>query len=227
MRSFQTSTGRLDLFDFFKRRGAKEITETPSPQKTKEVMKNLESGESKINPKPVKLRVLGKPPQDTSWELENNGFAVNAWPMKATLPELDAAAVEQVMKEVFTKMVGEGSSDGFLLTPLTDLNMRFQYTKSLSRELGVLIPDTVLSNIENVGDIKTFLLNKVAGKQFDENAPDAIYLDSEEFEGLNITIRDSMAERQARKENYKKLLRRARASERAEQEKLLKGALEK
>ncbi|ANB11360.1 hypothetical protein AWJ20_4166 [Sugiyamaella lignohabitans] len=228
-RQLSSSIPRSNLFDFFRRAGVKDESKpVPKQTKTKDVMKELESGESEVvSDKRVKLRVLGAPPKDESWEQERNQFEVNAWPLKATAPELQETQVTEALQNAYNKHFtsSNDTSASYLDQSLDDLNLRFSYTKEVSRELSVIIPDAVLSKVQTIGDVYEYLTTKVAGRRYDENQPEAIYLDPKEFEGLNITIRDAISEKRNKKLRFKEALAGARNAEKARQEELLQKAL--
>lgn len=226
-RAIHTFSARSDLFSFFRKTKVPEpvAAPPPKPKKTAEVMNELASDSKKVG-RP-KLRVLGEPPVDNSWEQENNDFEVNAWPVKTIAPKLTAAEVDEAVKRAYNSIVKGIPSGGDIGdTSLLDLKTRFAFTKYVNQVLKVAIPDAELNTITSVGDVENYYKRKVIDKEFNEWEPEAIYLKPEDFQGYNVTIIDAKAERKKLRERRNELLKAAKRSEAQRQRELLEKAFD-
>ena len=150
---------------------------------------------------------------------------MNAFPTSLVAPELSAEKVTEALKSNYTKYFlasasstsGSNSSsslgDDYLDIVLDNLDSRFAYMESVMHDLGVAIPDQVLSTLTTINDVQNYYLTKVVAIQFNEKLPDAIYLDPNDFEGMNITIVDVAQERREKRAKWKSLLKEAKQAQ--------------
>ncbi|CAN6626883.1 large ribosomal subunit protein mL50 [Trichomonascus vanleenenianus] len=227
-RAFSTSAVRADLFDFLKRRSIKPAEPKVPLKSTKEVMKSVESGEADAASQEKKvLRVIGGPQRDNRWSEESKKFSFRAWPVKYVDPSLTEETVLNALKTEYHKVIAPEAPSDWLSTPLTDLRQRFEYTKQIQLALRVSIPDSVLSTLLTVGDIKEYYVRKVSGVELNEKEPDAVYLTQEQFNDLgNVRVVDVAEERQARQDRWKQAVREAKEAEKKKADELLKSAME-
>lgn len=228
IRSLHTSSSRSDLFSFFRKtkvpmEPGKELKPT-KPQKTSEVMKELVS--DKKDKKRSNLRIIGAPPADDSWELENNGFQVNAWPVTTVAPKLTSQQVDEALKNAYDTVIGENTQVSLSERSLLDLNTRFNFIKHVNKDLKVAMPDSEVNNVNVIGDVEKYYKKRVIDKEYNEWEPEAIYLKQEDFEGYNVTIIDAQADRAKRREKRASLLREAKKSEYDRQRELLDKAFD-
>lgn len=221
---------RQNLFDFFRKNKVIENEPKVPVKKTKEIMKELENTDSKSTER-VNLRVLATPPDpEIEWNKKKNGFEVNPWPLKYNNARLTSQEVDSALKTAFQSTFNGSeaqAADGADLASysLSDLNLRFQFAKEVSRVLDIAIPDKVLSTSITIGKIKQYLDDKVVGVQFDEKNPEAIYLDPKNYQGLNITFYDKKADISKQKQRFTEAYQKARQAEVERQREVLEKAL--
>jgi hypothetical protein len=223
-RTLHTSTVRLDLFSFFRKTKVPEERALVKPQKTSEVMKQL-ADDTKQSERP-KLRMLGTPPVDNSWELENRGFAVNPWPVRTVAPNLTLEKVEEALRNAYETVIGGKADANIGEISLLNLRTRFDFIKHVNKVLKVAIPDVEISKMSSIADVGQYYTKRVINREFNEWEPEAIYLKPEDFEGYNVTIVDAQAERAKIRDKRKSLLQAARKAEHDTQRKLLEKAFE-
>lgn len=191
-------------------------------ESTADVMKRAEQGQVKA-PERRKLRVIGLPDEGPSWEEARNGFDLKAFPTGYVSPQLTAQSVDSALKSAYSNLWSSAPED-YLSKRLDNLNERFEFTKSVVQHLGVAIPDAVVSQLQTVGDIQAYFVDRVVGKKFNEKEPDAVYFDPAEFEGLNVRFEDAKEEKTREVKKWKELVRQAKEHDRLERARLMEEA---
>lgn len=231
VRQFHNTRASNDLFDYFRIRNFLKKEEGPKEvevESAKDVMKKVESSEEDLS-KVSNLRVLGKPPKDTTWEeLEAPKWAFQPWPTAQNNKKLKLRTVQIALAHAAKQHIAgfEKGSD-LMAASLQDLTTRFNFIKEITPRLNVSIPDAVLTKATNVGDIFNYLEANVVGREFDEKQPDAVYLNPDEFEGLNVTFVDHGAESAKQAKKFKKLLDKAEEHMEVEVARKLQAAVDK
>lgn len=230
-RTFTTTSCKNDIFDFLKLRKPK----TEQPQSTSEVMRKSED-EQLANSSPTKntetkvqrkkLRIIGEPVDNNKWKDVNNGFVMNAWPVKQVAPKLTEQRIENALLDAYkTVFGGSGDQSDFKNTPLNDLQLRFEYTKQVAKFMKCSIPDAVISRLGTINDIHNYYTYKVKGVHVNEKEPDALYLNKNEFPS-NVSIVDTVEDKRRQKKIWKNTLSKAKQAKENVAEEAIRKAMD-
>ncbi|KAG5356043.1 hypothetical protein CJU89_5764 [Yarrowia sp. B02] len=203
------------LWSWFKRKDQQKEAKTPV-LKTKDLVKNIEqqskqgweapAAEKQAEDAPksfasetaVDLEVIGLPEEQLPLSAEQlQQLGLGSFKLKQAEIEVQAALAK--LAEVATAVVG--SMDGSLDT----LEKRLNLVKQFQESSGIRVPDLIISTVATPQGVASYVEKSLSSK-FNYWEPNAIYLDSKDFEGSNVTVLDAREARKARQEAMDELL---------------------
>lgn len=139
------------------------------------------------------------------------GFLVNQWKQK-TVKNADIETtyspedVTKIINDTYTEITGDQAGPE---ADLSDLELRFRFTKLLQQKLGFHINDYVLTRSHTLDILTSELLAIVSTRWTSERNPNAIVLRKGDFTAPNIHLNEELTEEQ-QLEVYNEVLEKAR-----------------
>lgn len=137
-------------------------------------------------------------------------FKINQW--KSTfvrVKDLEStftnSSISNAINESYTQVFGKSlTTEEYLNTNLSDLQLRFQFFKSLQQKLGFDISDYIITRSHNVEYLFGELKKQIASRWSSERNPNAIVLRQEDFAQPNVYLNKELDEYR-QKEYFEKL----------------------
>lgn len=120
-------------------------------------------------------------------------------------------SISNAINETYTEVFGKNlTPNEYLSTNLSDLQLRFQFCKTLQQKLGFDISDYLITRSHNVDFLFGELKKQIAARWSSERNPNAIVLREEDFEQPNVYLNKELDEYK-QKEYFEKLKEEAAA----------------
>lgn len=219
------SGGLNSLWSWFKRKDASKKEPEAPVIKTKDLVKNIEQQskagwetttpateqktseskeeqpESLASKTAIDLEVIGLPLEQLPLSSEKLA-EVGLGKFQLKQAEIKPEAALETLKTVSTAVAGgmEGALD--------TLEKRLELVKRFQKESGIRIPDLIISTVATPQGVAAYL-EKSLNSNFNYWEPNAIYLDSKDFEGSNVTVVDAQQLRKQRQEAMDELVAEA------------------
>ncbi|SCU92162.1 LAFA_0F08438g1_1 [Lachancea sp. 'fantastica'] len=208
-RSLHVSARRSDFMSWFKRKQDSESKKTV--RDTKEVIADIESGESKTKSSNSKLKLS----EDSFIGEEANAVhkakltaLVAQVPFNNWLSSKKVTTAEALDQAILQALNGNKSgavtsvTDDSLAVPFSDLITKFHFTKALQASTGVLVPDYQLTRLKTPLEFRSFYLKEVvSGKlaKYKDAEPNAIDLDNSSHAADTVHVVKPVAPKDQRK----------------------------
>lgn len=210
--SFSTSSTRqVDLSNLYsKLTGWRRKTPKEAPVDPTKVRESERSDTGMhTDSKPRKLEILGQPKKvEEDWPEVQQYAEFTPWPTNQHRKDLTKEQIASVLNSIKD-------------LDFRNIEARFAAVKSISEQLSLAIPDAVFTKLNSTADLENHLHKSAV--PFDERQPDAVYLNPEDFVGLNITLSDPVAERRSRKRRTHEVIKEAKAAQKRATDELMRG----
>ncbi|CAH2352422.1 hypothetical protein CLIB1423_06S06084 [[Candida] railenensis] len=217
-RSFSTSIQRPFIADLFRDRKTLEQRNQAIAEKQQE---QEENGANSTQSKIVFLNEENSPSiKQFNVEEDMPGFKVEQWKSKLVEgKDIESTYSQESVKDILIKSYNEVNQatplsqdiDDLAVVDLNDLQLRFQLSKQIQKNLGFDISDYIFSKSHDLHTLYGSICEIISKRWTNERNPNAIVLRSEDFSAGNIYLNEELDKYQQDK-LYQELLEKANES---------------